>query len=235
MFKKISLFSGILILAMMLSACSSLSISPAANTTGGAAPASTAQPSIENKLGIGILKLEGSDQAVTSAQASNLLFLWKGVKLLSVDKTASTLELTALYQQIEEVLTPNQVEAIRQVSWSQTEVEQYVSKATSLGGVSNVALTTSTSSTKSSSSANSQMGGAGGPPGGGGGPSAEMALISGMSVPVSTTSTTTAQSAASASAAKVSSSPNSAATALNAQLANSVIALLQERAGGSSE
>lgn len=78
--------------------------------------------SFEEKLAVGTLKLEGTDQAVTAEQASTLLPLWKAVKSLSSSDTISQDEITALYDQIKEVMTDGQVQAIENLNLTQEDM-----------------------------------------------------------------------------------------------------------------
>ncbi|MEJ5312931.1 MULTISPECIES: hypothetical protein [Anaerolinea] len=123
----------VLALQIALSACS---------TTGGASEPSSAmetplaagnenaaQMSLETRLAVGILKLEGTRWAVTAEQAQTLLPLWKAVKTLSSSDTASSEEIQALYEQIQEVLTAEQIQQIQAMSLTQDDfralMEQY--------------------------------------------------------------------------------------------------------------
>jgi len=71
---------------------------------------------IEQKLAIGTLKLEGTDLAVTAEQAKDLLPLWKAVKALSSSETVSQDEVNAVYTQIQEAMTEEQIAAIKEMS-----------------------------------------------------------------------------------------------------------------------
>lgn len=71
---------------------------------------------IEQKLAIGTLKLEGTDLAVTAEQAKELLPLWKAVKALSASETVSQDEVNAVYTQIQESMTEEQIAAIKEMS-----------------------------------------------------------------------------------------------------------------------
>jgi hypothetical protein len=73
---------------------------------------------LETKLAIGILKLEGTDNAVTAEQAKELLPLWKGVKVFSSSDTISEAEKEALDQQIQDTLTTAQLQAINAMDLS---------------------------------------------------------------------------------------------------------------------
>jgi len=124
MFKRIAT-SILLVSLASLSACSSLSItnlessltSVIANQTTGLSDSST-----QNKLGIGILLLEDTDQAITADQANTLLPLWKAIRSLSNDDATSAAEITALYNQIQETLTTAQVKEIQQLTWTQEDL-----------------------------------------------------------------------------------------------------------------
>ncbi len=128
MTKKFLFFLIVVSLIFTLAACSaqqsSGSQSQGQSTTqqqnqAGSPPAQ----SVEDKLGVGTLKLEGTDKAVTAAQAKTLLPLWKAVKSLSTSSSTSTAELTALYQQIEEGMTADQVQAIKNLNLSPTDLQ----------------------------------------------------------------------------------------------------------------
>ena len=79
-------------------------------------PFDPADQPIEQKLAIGTLKLEGTDLAVTAEQAKALLPLWKAVKALSTSETVSMDEVNAVYAQIQEAMTQEQVTAIKEMS-----------------------------------------------------------------------------------------------------------------------
>ena len=219
MTKKFFFSSVLIFMLVLLSACSSLTTlaAPAGDTTSAAA---AAKSSIVDDLGIGIIKLEDSAMQVSADQANNMLLLWKGVKLLSNDKSASTIELAALYEQIQENLTADQVAAIRQISWTQQEIDVVMQKYSSLVDTTSVVKKTTTLSSGGG-------GGDMGPGGGMGGPSGEMGVISGTTGSSSSSTSTSTQ----AKIIAASSSKTSAVAGLNAQLADTLIALLKQRAG----
>ncbi|MEA3342150.1 MAG: hypothetical protein U9R15_19470, partial [Chloroflexota bacterium] len=68
--------------------------------------------SARNQLTLGSLHLEGSGNAVTPEQAQELTLYWQALKALSADSTAATEETTAVQDQIVDVMTPEQLEAI---------------------------------------------------------------------------------------------------------------------------
>jgi len=116
--KKYTYFLVFVLAAVVLAACSSLQVPGAQSNTAAEEanqPAQAGQP-IEDRLAIGILALEGTDQAVTPEQAQTLLPLWKAVKSLSASETASAEEISALYDQIKESMTEGQIQAIQELN-----------------------------------------------------------------------------------------------------------------------
>ena len=64
------------------------------------------------QLGFGTLLLEDSEYAVDVDQAAQLLPLWKAARSLSESETAAEAELEAVFNQIEETMTAEQINAI---------------------------------------------------------------------------------------------------------------------------
>jgi hypothetical protein len=114
--------------------------------------------SAATRLALGILKLEGSSQAVSTTQAGELLTLWQGYQSLSSSDTSSQVELEAVVKQIEGSLTSDQLKAIEAMAISETSVNEVLS---TLGGSVNAGAPASTPS----ASTNSQAGPVGGPDG----------------------------------------------------------------------
>ena len=162
--KNLFLLSAI-ILIFSLTACSAIQLPWASATTSSSQTSSLAnfasQP-VKNKLAVGMLQLEGSDLAITQAQAKELLPLWKAVKSLSKDSNTTSDEMAALYVQIEGVLTANQVQAIEKLDLSTGDLTALVQKYEAQTTVSSSTSTTTTSQTSQSA----QQGGPGGGPGG---------------------------------------------------------------------
>ncbi len=109
------------------------------------------------------LELEGTDLAVTADQANELLLLWKAVKSLNSDDAASDAEIQALYAQIEENLTEDQVQVIRELSLTEEELSALMQQY----GQNQMAAEAPSSSSSSSSQMQPPDGGGGGPGGGG--------------------------------------------------------------------
>jgi len=129
------------VFAVLLSACAGQSVSGTnTNTSSVGAPAVGAsgqqdtagvpqQRGIEAMLAVGILQLEDTSLAITSDQAKTLLPLWKAVKSLSSSDITAQEEIDSVYAQIEESMTAEQIQAIKDSSLSpentQTLMEKY--------------------------------------------------------------------------------------------------------------
>jgi hypothetical protein len=81
--------------------------------------------SLRNQLALGILKLEGTDQAITSEQASEILPLWQALLALSGSSTTVQEELSAVQNQIIESLKPEQLEAISSFQITNTVLNDF--------------------------------------------------------------------------------------------------------------
>ncbi len=107
----------LVILALLASACSGSAVTTTTNSSAGTIaqgqnPAANASLSEATKLAVGMLKLEGTDQAVTADQAATLVTLWQAYQALSNSDTTAPVELEAVIQQIQGAMTPEQVKAI---------------------------------------------------------------------------------------------------------------------------
>jgi hypothetical protein len=116
-------------LVLLFAACSSLKLP---GTTSNNANANAQQPGanfsfanqpLENKLAIGTLKLEETALKITPDEAKTLLPLWKGVKALTTSTTSSPEEIQAVYQQIEEAMTPDQVSTIKKLDLTGADLQ----------------------------------------------------------------------------------------------------------------
>ena len=105
--KKIVL-SALTVLMLTLTACDAAS--------SGTQQAASAQPDgslpIQEQILIGTFKLDSTPQAVTAQQAAQLLPLWQVYKNLSSSDTAAQEEIDGLIQQIQDTMTPEQMQAI---------------------------------------------------------------------------------------------------------------------------
>jgi len=111
----------LIILTLTLTACGSASNTPRAVSSQSSNPSAPELP-IASKLAVGSFKLEGTDYAITSKQASELLPLWQVYQQLSTSDTAAQEEISALTDQIQETLTPDQMKTINDLNLTQQEV-----------------------------------------------------------------------------------------------------------------
>lgn len=79
---------------------------------------------ISAQLGFGTLMLEESEHAVTPEQAAQLLPLWKAARSLSESETVAQAELEAVFNQIEDTMTPEQIGAINAMQLTGEEMAQ---------------------------------------------------------------------------------------------------------------
>ena len=128
----------------------------------------TSQMTLKAKLGIGILSLDGTDLSVSTDQAAILLPLWQAVLSLGADKNVASEEIAALYTQIADTLTMDQIAQIEKLSWSQDDLANLTQEVQFL---SNQAVSDAKSTSSSTSSQGLTMGGGPGgdmlPPDGG--------------------------------------------------------------------
>jgi len=117
-------------MAMLISACGSGSSSTAATQTANAQTSTgiNAETPLSTRLAIGTLELEDTELAVTAEQAKTLLPLWKAVKSLSSSDTATQAEIQAIYDQIQESMSAEQIAAIEAMEMTQEEMTSLMSK-----------------------------------------------------------------------------------------------------------
>jgi hypothetical protein len=174
--KKSLIFTSILLLVGVLVSCTGTQTlrnsnrstgQGNANSQGGSTNGTTGSTelSLESIAGVGILKLEGTDQAIDAAKAAELLPLFKALKTLSTNNNTAVAEISALNSQIKNTLTADQLTAIQNLKITSSDVRTLME--------SNGLVTTGSSSgTRSNSSG---QGGFGGPP-----DAAMMAVMSGQ-------------------------------------------------------
>ncbi|GAP12936.1 hypothetical protein LARV_00676 [Longilinea arvoryzae] len=176
----------LLILALLLSGCSS-NAATSSSTTPGASSGKSATLTLKDKLAVGTLKLEGTDLAVTAEQAKTLLPLWKAVKSLSSSSTASQPEIDAVYQQIQDALTADQLASIEKLDLSGENMQALMTElgidpgANGGSGLTDSAKATRVAELKASGS--TFPGGGGNMPSGGGAPSGGSMPSGGGSMP----------------------------------------------------
>lgn len=116
---KRTLLVGMLLIALFtLSACSARA--SASTRSGGTGGSRIITPG--TKLAVGIIKLEGTPQAVDSATAAKLLPLWQLLLQLDSSTSAAPQEVTAVVDQIRNTLAPAQVSAINTMTITQADL-----------------------------------------------------------------------------------------------------------------
>jgi hypothetical protein len=165
-------------MVLVLGACSGIQIpglgaksAQAAQNNPAEANYDSAKMPLEQKLAIGTLKLEGTDQAVTAKEATDLLPLWQAVKSLEANTNTAPSEITAVYKQIEGIMTPAQTQAIQTMTWTQEDLQALMTSygvtfGAGQGGAGDQTLTADQRATRTAQfqSRNQNGGGPGGPP-----------------------------------------------------------------------
>ena len=131
--KKNLIFTSILLLTVLLSACASSStqesdaqasgdVSTGAETQGNE-PQSDAQAAASDtknefsmpsamQLALGTFKLEGTDYPIGADQAQEMLVLWKAVRSLTESETTAAEEIEAVVNQIGSTMTAEQMQSV---------------------------------------------------------------------------------------------------------------------------
>lgn len=112
----------LLLFTLIVSACSgnrpdptNPAAGPQGNFGAGELPATT-------QLILGTLGLDDTDQTVSAEQAAELLPLWQTMQVLSESDTAAQQEIDALITQIEETMTPAQIQAITDMNLTREDM-----------------------------------------------------------------------------------------------------------------
>lgn len=156
-------FSLLILLSILLSACSTAATGTPTSSADNDLPIAT-------QLAVGTLKLAESGQDVTVEQAEELVLYWQVYKELSQSETAAQAELDGLVAQIQETMTDTQLQSITEMDLTQQDV------LTAMQGVAVV------SSNSSDNTVSAPFGGdmpAGGPPDGGVPPDGGITMITG--------------------------------------------------------
>ena len=130
--KKTSLIalSVLVILCLANAACSKTSSQSGNSST---SDQSVTSLSKVNMLLVGTLKLNGTDNAVTADEAGQLLPLWQAYRSLSTSQTAAQAEVDGLLSQIESTMTSPQMQAIKAMNLSNTDMLDLVQSMGGLG------------------------------------------------------------------------------------------------------
>jgi len=101
-----------MILTFLLAACSGNAVPAPDTSTDMQMDSNARELPLSTKLAIGTLKLEGTEFAIASDQAVDLLPLWQVLNNLDSSDSAAPEEVTAITEQIQETMTPEQLAAI---------------------------------------------------------------------------------------------------------------------------
>lgn len=127
--KILKTFVIVLSLAVMVAGCGG-----AATPAPAAAPAASSGGlvedypdalSVRNQLAFGTLRLEGTANAVTAAEAAKLAPLWQALKTLAASSTSATEEVIAVQNQISAAMTPAQIGAIAGLKLTNAMLQAY--------------------------------------------------------------------------------------------------------------
>lgn len=126
--KKTITFISIFMILLGLAACSS----PASNASSDSLQAtdSLLPADYDNalpatmQLVVGTIKLDGTANEVDVQTASELLPLWQAAKSLSNSDSTAPQELDALFKQIEETMTPGQIQSIKEMKLTREDMSQ---------------------------------------------------------------------------------------------------------------
>ena len=129
--KSVLLLCIIMILSMILAACSGISNQTDASASSATDSTGNTNLSQVNKLLVGTLKLEDTDQAVSTEQAATLLPLWQAYRSLSNSQTSAEAEVEALLNQIQSTMTTEQVQEIKTMNLTDTDMSDLMQ---SMGG-----------------------------------------------------------------------------------------------------
>ena len=121
------------------------------------------------KLALGTFKLEDTDYPIDAEQAQELLPLWKAARSLNESDTTATEEIDAIINQIEEAMTPEQLEAIDAMNLTFQDMATIAEEQGIELGFGGGNLTPEMQATREAMRASGQMpgGGSGGGSGGG--------------------------------------------------------------------
>jgi hypothetical protein len=82
--------------------------------------------SLSGQLALGTVQLEGTDQAVNETQAADLLPLWQALQSLSNSSTTAQVELEAVINQIQDLMTPQQIQAIQAMALTNDSLAEMI-------------------------------------------------------------------------------------------------------------
>jgi hypothetical protein len=82
--------------------------------------------SVSGQLALGTVRLEETDQAVDEIQATGLLPLWQALQSLSNSSTTANVELEAVINQLQDLMTPQQIQAIQAMALTNDSLAELI-------------------------------------------------------------------------------------------------------------
>ena len=123
---------GLVLVVVVLAGCAGGEAVPAPAVTGGDSYVSSVLDTgyegaltVRNQLALGILNLDGTENTITPEQAATLLPLWQALRSTMRSGAAAAVEVDALLAQIEETLTPAQLDAIGAMRLTQDDLRAW--------------------------------------------------------------------------------------------------------------
>jgi hypothetical protein len=129
--KYSKLFLILSLVALAVSACAPAAPAAPASSAPTSAAASaiditfTDAASLRSQLAYGSIKLKDTPNVLTAEQAKTMIPLWQAIIALSGDETTAAEELTAVQDQITQVLTPAQIQAVAAMKITNTELNTF--------------------------------------------------------------------------------------------------------------
>lgn len=118
--KKIIILS--LLYAVLMTACGGSTETDSSNENTNQFDPSAFELPLSSTLAIGTIKLDETDQAVTSDQAVDLLPLWQVLNSLNSSDRAAPEEILAILEQIQETMTAEQLATIDEMELTREDV-----------------------------------------------------------------------------------------------------------------
>ena len=119
---KKTIYIIVLLLTLIATACSGNRPDPANTASGPQGDFGAGELPATTQLIIGTLKLEDTNQTVSTEQATELLPLWQTMQVLSESDTAAQQEIEALITQIQETMTPEQMQDITDMNLTREDM-----------------------------------------------------------------------------------------------------------------
>ena len=121
----------LIIFALALAACGGTATTPAPVAVSQEFVSATLDTTYEgalsarNQLALGAIKLDGTPNVINAKQAATLLPLWQALRSTTQSGGNAQAEVTALLTQIEQTMTPNQLQVIKAMKLTQTEFQDW--------------------------------------------------------------------------------------------------------------